>query len=52
VNAVFLWTLGRPPTDAERKLCLAYLEKSPSGQKGVEGLMWGLVNSKEFVLNR
>ncbi len=52
VDAVFLWTLGRPPGDAERRVCLEYVKKSPSAQKGVEGLMWGLINSKEFVLNR
>jgi hypothetical protein len=51
-EAIFLWTLGRPPSDAERKVCLEYLKASPSPQKGAEGLMWGLINSKEFVLNR
>jgi hypothetical protein len=52
VDEVFLWTLGRPPGAAERKLCLDYLSKSPSPRKGLEGVMWGLINSKEFVLNR
>jgi hypothetical protein len=52
VEAVFLWTLGRPPSEAEKKACLDYLKKSESARKGVAGLMWSLINSKEFVLNR
>jgi hypothetical protein len=52
VEAVFLWTLGRPASEAEKKVCLEYVKKSPSAQKGIEGLVWSLINSKEFVLNR
>ncbi|MGE3803504.1 MAG: DUF1549 domain-containing protein [Gemmataceae bacterium] len=52
VEQIYLWTVCRMPGAAERKLCLAYLQKSPSPQKGLEGLMWTLLNSSEFLLNR
>jgi hypothetical protein len=52
VEAIYLWALCRPPTEAERRTCLEHLKKSPSPQKGLEGVMWGLLNSTEFVVNR
>ena len=48
---IFLWTLGRPPTARERKLCVEHVKGNASAQKGFEGVMWSLINSKEFVLN-
>jgi hypothetical protein len=52
VEEAFLWALGRPPTAAERGLCVEALRKAPSPRQGLEGVMWALINSKEFVLNR
>lgn len=51
IDEAYLWTLSRPPTEAERQICLDYLKKSPSPQKGLEGLMWSLLNTSEFLLN-
>jgi len=33
VNTVFLWTLGRPASDAEQQVCLDYLKRSPSARR-------------------
>ena len=52
VEALYLWALCRPPTGAERAICLEHLSKSPSPQKGLEGLLWSLLNSTEFAVNR
>jgi len=51
IDEAYLWTLSRPATEAERQICLEYLKKSPSLQKGLEGLMWSLLNTSEFLLN-
>ena len=51
IDETYLWTLSRLPTEAERRLCLEYLKKSAAPQKGVEGLMWSLLNTSEFLLN-
>jgi len=50
VEELYLLTLGRLPTVAERQACLKFLKASESGQKGLQGVMWGLINTKEFLL--
>jgi hypothetical protein len=51
IDEAYLWTLSRLPTEAERQICLDYIKKSSSPQKGLEGLMWSLLNTSEFLLN-
>lgn len=51
VEEVFLWTVSRPPTGEERETCLKYLKDSSSPDKGLEDVMWGLLNTREFLLN-
>jgi hypothetical protein len=51
IDETYLWTLSRLPTEAERQICLEYVNKSASPQKGLEGLMWSLLNTSEFLLN-
>jgi hypothetical protein len=50
IEELFLTTLGRPPREAERQACLKYLRQSSSPRKGLEGILWGLINTREFVL--
>lgn len=50
VEEVFLSTLCRLPTDAERQACLKYLKESESPAKGLQGIMWSLLNTREFLL--
>ena len=51
IDEVFLWTLSRLPADGERQTCLKYLKESESPQKGLEDVMWSLLNTREFLLN-
>lgn len=51
IEELYLWTLSRPPTDAEREVCLGYLKSSPTAARGLEDVMWGLLNTREFQLN-
>jgi hypothetical protein len=50
VDELFLATVSRPPADAEREACLAYLRAAESPEKGLQGVLWGLLNTREFML--
>jgi hypothetical protein len=50
VEALFLATVSRPPTDAERAACLKFVKEAESPEKGFQGVLWGLVNTREFLL--
>jgi hypothetical protein len=50
IDEIFLTALCRPPTDAERQACLKYVRASPSETAGLRGVMWSLLNTREFLL--
>ncbi len=50
VEELFLATLSRPPADAERAACLKYLHAAESSEKGLQGVLWSLLNTREFLL--
>lgn len=54
VETLFLATLGRYPTDDEWSLVEAYLgsPESVQSREVLGDILWALVNSSEFVLNR
>ena len=47
---MFLGTLSRLPSEAERQACLRFLKEAASPAKGLQGIMWGLVNTREFLV--
>jgi hypothetical protein len=51
VEEMYLWTLSRPPTAEEAAACRAHVQASGSPKEGLEDVMWGLLNTREFVLN-
>jgi hypothetical protein len=51
IEEVFLWTVSRRPNRDELQSCLEYLKQGPSPQKGLEDVMWSLLNTREFILN-
>jgi hypothetical protein len=51
IEEVFLWTLSRFPVDEERKACAKYLKESPKPERGLQDVLWGLLNTREFLLN-
>jgi hypothetical protein len=50
VEEVFLSALSRPPGAAERKGSLAYVAGRADRKAGLEGLLWALLNTREFIL--
>jgi hypothetical protein len=51
VRQAFLRTLSRPPTDDELQKSVEFLASSATPVEGVRGLMWTLLNTKEFIVN-
>jgi hypothetical protein len=52
VEALFLTALSRRPTADERALMAKYIATRPTPADGYAGVLWVLLNSSEFVLNR
>lgn len=50
IEEFFLTALSRPPTDVERQECLKYIRQAESAEKGLQGVLWSLVNTREFLL--
>jgi hypothetical protein len=50
VEELYLVALGRLPNDAERQACAKYLKESESPAKGLQGILWTLLNTREFIL--
>jgi hypothetical protein len=51
IDELYLWTLSRLPTDEERRTCTQYIQESTSPHRGMEDVLWSLLNTKEFLLN-
>ena len=51
IQAAYLRTVGRVPSQAESARALTYLAESESVAEGLQDLLWSLINSKEFTLN-
>jgi hypothetical protein len=50
VEELYLMTLSRLPTETEYQACAQYLKESGSTAKGLQGILWSLLNTREFVL--
>jgi hypothetical protein len=50
VEELYLLSLGRLPNEVERQACLKHLKESDTPVKGVQGILWSLVNTREFIL--
>ena len=50
IEELFLATVSRLPDETERTACRKYLKEAESTEKGLHGLLWGLLNTREFLL--
>lgn len=51
IRQAYLRTLSRLPSDEELTRCNEYFTSSTSSVEGAKGLLWALVNTKEFIVN-
>ena len=51
VISAYLRTLSRFPNEAEMKRCLQYMKDGDDKVANARGLLWALINTKEFVVN-
>jgi hypothetical protein len=52
VETLYLSALSRPPTTEESARLVAFLRRAKDRREAIEDVVWGLVNSKEFLLRR
>jgi hypothetical protein len=52
IRTAWLRTVGRPPSSEEIKRVQSHLDQCGSLSDGLGDLMWALLNTKEFILNR
>jgi hypothetical protein len=50
VELLFLATVSRPPGEKELEACLKFVAGAESPEKGFQGVLWGLLNTREFLL--
>jgi hypothetical protein len=50
IEEIYLSTLSRLPSEDEKKACLKYLKESPTPAKGLQGVLWSMLNTREFLL--
>lgn len=50
IRVLYLSTLSRQPDDAELAACRQYVSEAPAAEEGLRGVLWSLLNTKEFVL--
>ena len=51
IDELYLATLSRRPTAAERETAATFLTSVPTRKEAVEDLLWTLLNCSEFVMN-
>jgi len=51
VEELFLGTLSRFPTDAEKANALKYIATEKTRAYGLQDVLWALINTREFILN-
>ena len=52
VDELYWATLTRAPSDAEMKALVGHVKAAKDRRKGLEDVLWALLNAKEFVLRR
>jgi hypothetical protein len=52
VGNLYERVLARKPSAAEQSVCLRYITKVGNRQEALEDILWGLVNSTEFLIKK
>jgi len=51
INEAYLRTLSRYPTEEEVRTSQSYISESKDAVDGVRGVLWALLNTREFMVN-
>ncbi|MGV3608017.1 MAG: DUF1549 domain-containing protein [Planctomycetaceae bacterium] len=51
IREAYLRTLSRLPSESEKKRCEEFLSEAATPMDGLKGLLWTLLNTKEFIVN-
>jgi len=52
VEDLFLWTVGKKPSEEQLKMALEHLSKNGGKKTAYENILWALLNSKAFLFNQ
>ena len=53
VEELFLWAIGKKPSQEQLKLALDHIAKNEKNKKvAYENLLWALLNTKAFLFNQ
>ncbi|MCA9107500.1 MAG: DUF1553 domain-containing protein [Planctomycetales bacterium] len=52
IDEIYLAALNRFPDDSERRIALDYVSSAPELRRGLEDVLWSLLNAREFAFNR
>jgi hypothetical protein len=50
IEELYLTALSRLPNESEMETCLRHVSEAESPEKGLQSVLWGLLNTREFVL--
>lgn len=50
IEELFLLTVSRLPDETEKQACQKFVKVAASPEKGLQGVLWSLINTKEFLL--
>lgn len=51
ITDAWLRTLSRMPTDAEMQTAKTWISESKDPVEGIRGVLWALLNTREFIVN-
>jgi len=51
IDELYLTALSRPPSAAEQKRLMEYVESAKDQQRAVEDVLWAILNTREFMFN-
>jgi hypothetical protein len=50
IDELFLAVVSRLPSAEEREGCVKFVKSAESSEKGLQGVLWSLMNTREFLL--
>lgn len=52
IDEIYLAAFSRYPDESEKQIAIDYVAAAPEPRRGLEDVLWSLLNSREFAFNR